>query len=70
MHRHMKQRMWNGRARCVVIIRQTLNHHAYQLRTGMTALIAWHRRTGGDVTQHFGQWRPPRSPRSPHPLAA
>jgi len=59
MHHHLEQRMWNQRARCVGLRRQTLNHHAYQTRTGVIALIAWHYRTHGDLTAWFGLWNAP-----------
>ena len=59
MHHHLKQRMWNGRARCIGLQRQTINHHAYQTRTGLTALLAYHYRTNADLTTWFGKWRPP-----------
>ena len=59
MHHHLKERLWNGRARCVGLKRQRINLHGYQLRTSMAALIAWHLRTDADLTRWFGRWRPP-----------
>ena len=59
MHHHLKQRLWNGRARCVGLKRQRINLHAYQLRTGIAALIAFHYRTGESLEAWFGAWRPP-----------
>ena len=59
MHHHLKERRWNGRARCVGLQRQRINFHAYQLRTSMTALLAWHPRTDADLTPWFGRWQPP-----------
>lgn len=59
MHHHLKERLWNGRARCVGLRRQRINLHAYQLRTSMTAVLAWHHRTGADITEWFGHWQPP-----------
>ena len=64
MHHHLKQRMWNGRARTIGLQRQTINHHAYQTRTGLVALIAHHYRTTSSLTSWFGQWKPPGSPTS------
>jgi hypothetical protein len=65
-HNHMKSRLPNGRARCVGITRQTIHLRAYQLTVAVTALIAWHYRTGGNLTPWFGHWRPP----NPRQLAA
>jgi len=64
MHHHLKQRLWNGRARCVGLKRQRINLHAYQLRTGIAALIAFHYRTGESIEAWFGAWRPPPSRRA------
>lgn len=33
--------------------------HDYQSRVNRAALIAWHYRTGGDISEWFGEWRPP-----------
>jgi len=63
MH-HLKQRLWNGRARCVGLKRQLINLHADQLRTGIAALIAFHYRTGESLERWFGTWRPPPLARS------
>jgi hypothetical protein len=62
MHNHLKQPMWNRRARTVGMQRQRINHHAYQTRTNLTALIAWSSRTNRDVSVWLGQWRPPGAP--------
>lgn len=59
MHHHLKQRLWNGRARTIGLQRQTINHHAYQTRTALIALIATHYRTRHDLTAWFGHWQPP-----------
>jgi starvation-inducible outer membrane lipoprotein len=59
MHHHLKERLGNGRARCVGPQRQRINLHAYQLRTSMTAVLAWHLRTDADLTPWFGRWQPP-----------
>jgi hypothetical protein len=59
MHHHLKSSLPNGRARCVGVLRNLINFHAYQLRTAVTALLAWARRTGSDLQQWFGHWRPP-----------
>jgi hypothetical protein len=58
-HHHLKERLPNGRARCVGLTRQRINLYAYQLHTAVTTLVAWHYRTGGDLTPWFGRWRPP-----------
>ena len=55
MHHHLEERRWNGRARCVGLQRQRINLHAYQLRTSMTAVLAWHLRTDADLTPWFGR---------------
>ena len=61
MHHHLKQRMWNGRARTIGLQRQTINQHAYQTRTTLTALLAHHYRTGNHLTPWLGHWHPPSS---------
>lgn len=64
MHHHMKERLPNGRARSVGLNRQRLDHLSYQLRSGTIALLAWHYRTGGDISPWFGNWLPPPQRRS------
>lgn len=59
MHHHLKSILTNRRARCVGVARQALMLAAYQSLTNLKALIAWHYRTGGDVSEWFGEWRPP-----------
>lgn len=59
MHHHLKSILQNRRARCVGVARQSLMLAAYQSLTNLKALIAWHYRTGGDVSEWFGEWRPP-----------
>lgn len=59
LHNDLKRRLPNRRARCVGLLRQRLSLHAYQANSCVTALIAWHLRTGGDISRWFGEWRPP-----------
>ena len=59
MHHHLKMMLPNGRARSVGRHRQLLDFHGYQVHVAITALLAWHHRTGADLSRWFGQWRPP-----------
>lgn len=65
MHNHLKQMLINKRARTVGLARQRLNVHGYQALLGVRTLIAWHRRTGGDLERWFGAWKPPGSVQLP-----
>jgi len=59
MHHHLKMTLINGRARSVGRHRQLFDFHGYQAHVAITALLAWHHRTGADLSRWFGQWRPP-----------
>jgi hypothetical protein len=59
MHHHLKMMLPNGRARSVGRHRQLLDFHGYQVHIAITALLAWHHRTGADLSRWFGQWKPP-----------
>lgn len=59
MHHHLKSTLPNRRARCVGRVRWQLMLCAYQSLRTVTALIAWHYRTGADLSPWFGEWRPP-----------
>ena len=59
MHHHLKVTLLNGRARSVGRHRQLFDFHGYQAHVAITALLAWHHRTGADLSHWFGQWRPP-----------
>ena len=59
MHHHLKMTLLNGRARSVGRHRQLFDFHGYQAHVAITALLAWHHRTGADLSRWFGQWRPP-----------
>lgn len=39
--------------------RRELQLRGYQIHQGITALLAWHYRTGGDLSRYFGEWEPP-----------
>jgi hypothetical protein len=59
MHHHLKMTFLNGRARSVGRHRQLFDFHGYQAHVAITALLAWHHRTGADLSHWFGRWRPP-----------
>jgi hypothetical protein len=59
MHHHLKMTLLNGRARSVGRHRQLFDFHGYQAHVAITALLAWHHRTGADLSHWFGQWKPP-----------
>jgi hypothetical protein len=59
MHHHLKMMLPNGRARSVGRHRQLFDFHGYQAHVAITALLAWHHRTGADISRWFGQWKPP-----------
>ena len=56
---HLKARLHRSRVRCVGVNRWQLMLCAYQGTRAITALLAWHHRTGGDVSAWFGDWQPP-----------
>ena len=59
MHRHLKDLMFNDRVSTIGDRNLRVWLHTYQTRVNRTALIAWHGRTGGDISEWFGEWRPP-----------
>ncbi len=59
MHHHLKMTLLNGRARSVGRHRQLFDFHGYQAHVAITALLAWHHRTGAELSRWFGQWKPP-----------
>lgn len=59
MHRHLKDLMFNDRVSTIGDRNLRIWLHTYQTRVNRTALIAWHYRTGGDISPWFGEWRPP-----------
>lgn len=65
MHNNMKEKWFGRRVRAVGLERRELQLRGYQIHQGITALLAWHYRTGGDVTRYFGEWKPPN--RNPTP---
>lgn len=69
MHRHLKDLMFNDRVSTIGDRSLRIWLHNYQTRVNRNALIAWHYRTGGDISPWFGNWRPPPQ-RKPLPAAA
>jgi len=67
MHNNMKEKWFGRRVRAVGLERRELQLRGYQTHQGITALLAWHYRTGGDVSRYFGEWKPP--DRNPKPRA-
>ena len=59
MHHHLKMTLPNERARSVGRHRQLFDLHGYQAHLAITTLLAWHHRTGADLSRWFGQWKPP-----------
>ena len=59
MHNDYKHRLVNRRARTVGLDRREMDIRGYQLHQMIVALAAWSIRTGGDVSEFFGQWEPP-----------
>jgi hypothetical protein len=51
--------------RALGLERRELQLRGYQTHQGITALLAWHYRTGGDLSRYFGEWKPP--DRNPKP---
>jgi len=68
MHNHMKEKWFGRRVRAVGLERRELQLRGYQIHQGITALLAWHYRTGGDVSRYFGEWKPP--DRNPKPRSS
>ena len=65
MHNNMKEKWFGRRVRAVGLERRELQLRGYQTHQGITALLAWYYRTGGDVSRYFGEWKPP--DRNPKP---
>jgi len=59
MHHHLKTTMTNRRARSVGRHRQLFEFIGYQIALATKTLLAWHHRTGSDISRWFGQWKPP-----------
>ena len=59
MHRHLQDMMSNDRVPVVGDRSLRIWLHSYQTRVNRNALLAWHYRTGGDISAWFGEWRPP-----------
>jgi hypothetical protein len=59
MHHHLKMTLPNERARSVGRHRQLFDLDGYQAHLAITTLLAWHHRTGADLSRWFGQWKPP-----------
>jgi hypothetical protein len=59
MHNDYKSRLVNRRARCVGLARREMDLRGYQMHQIVVALMAWKIRTGGDVSEFLGQWKPP-----------
>ncbi len=59
MHRHLQDLMFNDRVSSVGDHAMRVWLHSYQTLVNRTALLAWHYRTGGDITPWFGNHRPP-----------
>jgi len=59
MHNDYKHRLVNRRARTVGLDRREIDIRGYQLHQMIVALAAWSIRTGGDVSEFFGRWKPP-----------
>jgi hypothetical protein len=65
MHRHLKDHMFNDRVSTMGDRNLRIWTHSYQTRVNRHALIAWHHRTGGDISPWFGNWLPPPQHRTP-----
>jgi hypothetical protein len=59
MHNNMKEKWFGKRVRAVGLERREMQLRGYQIHQGITALLAWHYRTGGDISRYFGEWKPP-----------
>jgi len=65
MHNNMKEKWFGKRRRAVGLERRELQLRGYQIHQGITALLAWHYRTEGNISRYFGTWDPPN--RNPKP---
>jgi hypothetical protein len=59
MHNDYKSRLVNRRARTIGLERRELDLRGYQLHQMAVAIAAWSMRTGGDVSEFLGNWKPP-----------
>jgi hypothetical protein len=59
MHAQFKALLPGRRFRNVGQRRRTINHCGYTLSRAVATLLAHHHRTGSDLEQWFGRWRPP-----------
>ena len=64
-----KSKMWNRRCRTLRHQSVDFNAITYQIHVLITALLAYHNRTGADMTRWFGQHQLPRKVRRQAPLA-
>ena len=51
--------MWKGRCRTLLHESVEFNVIAYEIHMAVTALVAYHNRTGADMSQWFGQHQLP-----------
>lgn len=58
-----KSRMWKGRCRTLLHESVEFNVIAYEIHMAVTALVAYHNRTGADMSRWFGQHQLPRKVR-------
>lgn len=68
-HADKKSRMWKGRCRTLRHESVEFNAIAYQIHMAVTALVAYHNRTGADMSRWFGNHQLPRKVR-PQPSLA
>jgi len=59
MHNHIKEKWFGHRVRAVGLELREFQLRGYQIHQGITALLAWHYRTGGGLSRYFGEWEPP-----------
>ena len=65
----LKSRMWKSRCRTLRHESVEFNAIAYQIHTAVTSLVAYHNRTGADMSRWFGNHQLPRKQR-PQPALA
>ena len=56
---HLKSTLWHGRARAGSSLGMRMYLQSYQMRMVVTALVAYHRRTGASLKGWFGDHPPP-----------
>ena len=59
LNNHLKSHLWGRRAASIGFDRQRLNMRGYQLLVNVAALLAWNKRTGGDISAFLGAYKPP-----------